>query len=87
MGAGKPYNSEEILAMARVKMANPRVKLGPVWWERMAEQERLPQVLIERVRGGGDPSKFLSRYPNVISEAITEIVLSKTVTGRSHTLI
>ena len=84
MGAGKPYTAGEIMAMAKIKLANPGVQLGPVWWQQMAAHDRLPQVLIVRIREGGDIPKFLSRYPNVISEAITEIVMSKTVTGRSH---
>jgi hypothetical protein len=84
MGAGKTYTAGEIMAMAKVKLANPGVLLGPVWWEQMAAEERLPQVLIDRIKEGGDISKFINRHPNVISEAITEIVMSRTVTGRSH---
>ena len=84
MGAGKPYTAGEIMAMAKIKLANPGVQLGPVWWQQMAADDLLPQVLIVRIREGGDIPKFLNRYPNVISEAINEIVMSKTVTGRSH---
>jgi hypothetical protein len=84
MGAGKTYTAGEILAIANVKLANPGVQLGPVWWEQMAADERLPQVLTDRIREGGDISKFINRHPNVISDAITEIVMSKSVKGRSH---
>ena len=84
MGAGDAYNALEIKAIAQVKLANPELQLGPVWWEQMASDERLPEVLIDRIREGGDISKFINRHPDVISEAITEIVMSRTFTGRSH---
>ena len=84
MGAGDAYNALEIKAIAQVKLANPELQLGPVWWEKMAEEKRLPQILIQRIREGGDIPKFIHRHPNVISEAITEIVMSKTAAGRSQ---
>jgi hypothetical protein len=84
MGAGKTYTALEIKAIAQVKLANQEHQLGPAWWERMAEEKRLPQILLERIRNGGDIAKFINRNPILISEAITKLVMSKTAAGRSH---
>ena len=84
MGGGNWYTWEEVLAMARVKLANPEVQLGSVWWEQKAREDQLPPVLIERIRKGGDLPKYISRHPQEIQRAIQEIVVSKKVKGRSH---
>ena len=83
MGAGKLYTQDEIIALARVKMANPGKQLGPVWWQDQARMNKLPDILMARMREGGDPSKYLARHEDKINTVITELVLANQVRGRS----
>lgn len=84
MGAGSKYSWEEVLAIARVKLANPVGQLGPVFWEEKAREGQLPPILMERMRKGGDLSKYMNRHQIEMQRAIQEIVVSKKVQGRSH---
>ena len=84
MGAGSKYSWEEVLAIARVKLANPVGQLGPVFWEEKAREGQLPPILMERMRKGGDLSKYMNRHHVEMQRAIQEIVVSKKVQGRSH---
>ena len=84
MGAGNRYSKEEVLAIARVELANPEVQLGPVFWQEKAREGQLPPILMERMRKGGDLSKYMNRHQIEMQRAIQEIVVSKKVQGRSH---
>jgi hypothetical protein len=59
--------------------------MGPVFWETLYISGRLPQVLFERYRAGGDIPKFLNRHPGEVSAAVAEIVQAKQARGRSNT--
>ena len=84
MGAGKCYSREEILALARIKVANPEKQLGPAFWEEQARENQLPPILMARIRMGGDLAKYLNRHEPEIARAITEIIMETPVRGRSH---
>ena len=84
MGAGNRYSKEEVLAIARVELANPEVQLGPVFWQEKAREGQLPPILMERMRNGGDPAKFINRHEDQIQTAMQEIVQSNKVQGKSH---
>ena len=59
--------------------------MRPVFWETLYIGGRLPQVLFERYRAGGDIPKFLTRHPGEVSAAVAELVQAKQARGRSHT--
>ena len=84
MGGGKWYSREEILALARIKVANPEKQLGPAFWEEQARENQLPPILMARIRMGGDLAKYLNRHEPEIARAITEIIMETPVRGRSH---
>ena len=69
MGAGKSYTKEEILAIARIKLQNPGVQLGPAFWDKMLREGRLPPCLRDRmVHSGGDLAKWMNHNREKASE-------------------
>ena len=59
--------------------------MGPVFWENLYASERMPEVLQNRYRDGGDFSKFILRHPGQVSAAVAELVQKKHARGRLHT--
>ena len=85
MGAGKAYTQEEILAIARIKIQNPGVQLGPAFWDTMLREGRLPPCLRDRmVHSGGDLAKWMNHNREKVMMAVEELILENPGRGRNH---
>ena len=84
MGAGKTYTQEEILAIARIKIQNPGVQLGPVFWEKMFREGKLPQCLRDRINSGGALDKWICRHEERVTKAVEQLIQENPGIGRNH---